>query len=124
MLQFFEDQHPRAFAQHKAVAVLVERPGGLGGTGVVRREGGEQIEAGHAERVNHAVRSAGEHHVRIAPADDFGRFADGLARSRARGQAVEVRPLGVEQARQMTGGAVGFLFQFLLRMKHRRARIR
>ena len=70
----------------------------LVGLVVVGREGGQQVEAGDAERVDHAVRAAGEHHVGVAAADDLGRLADGLAAGGAGGQAVGVRALRVEHA--------------------------
>ena len=58
------------------------------------------------------MRSAGEHHVGVAAANDLGRFADRLAAGGAGGQAVGVRALGVEHAGQVAGRHVRFLFQF------------
>ena len=60
------------------------------------RQGGQQVEAGDAERVDHAVRAAGEHEVGVAVADQLGRLADGLAAGGAGGQAVVVRAFEVE----------------------------
>ena len=60
----------------------------LCGLVVAGREGGQQVEAGDAERVDHAVRAAGEHQVGVAVADQLGRLADGLAAGGAGGQAV------------------------------------
>ena len=75
-------------------------------------QGGQQVEAGDAERVDHAVRAAGEHHVGVAAADDLGRFADRLAAGGAGGQAVDVGALGVEHAGQVAGRHVRLLLQF------------
>ena len=71
----------------------------------------QQIEAGDAEGMDHAVRAAGEHHVGVAAADDLGGLADGLAAGGAGRQAVGVRPLGVEHAGQVAGRHVGLLLQ-------------
>ena len=57
------------------------------------------------------VRAAGEHHVGLAAADDLDRLADGLAAGGAGRQAVDVRPLGVEQAGQVAGRHVRLLLQ-------------
>ena len=76
---------------------------------VAGRQGGQQVEAGHAERVDHAVRAAGEHHVGVAAADDLGRLADRLRAGGAGGQAVGVRAPGPEEAGQVAGGRVRLL---------------
>jgi hypothetical protein len=81
--------------------------------------GRQQVEAGHAERMDHAVRSAGQHHVGIAPADHFDRLADRLAAGGTGGQAIEVRALGVEHGGQVRRGHVRFLLQFLGRVEQR-----
>ena len=57
--------HPRPFAEDEAVAVAVERPAGAGGLVVAGRERGEEVEAGHAEGVDHAVGAAREHDVGV-----------------------------------------------------------
>ena len=79
---------------------------------VARAQGREQIEAGDAEGMDHGVRAAGEHHVGLAAADDLDRLADGLAAGGAGRQAVDVRPLGVEEAGQVAGRHVRLLLQF------------
>ena len=55
---------PGPLAEDEAVAVQVERPARLLRGVVARRQGGQQVEAGDAERVDHAVRAAGEHQRR------------------------------------------------------------
>ncbi len=84
---------------------------------VVLAEGGEQVEAGDAEGVDHAVGTAGEHDVGFAAADDFGGFADGLAAGGTGGEAVEVRAFGAEVRGDVGGRHVGFLLQLKLRVE-------
>ena len=81
------------------------------------REGGEQVEAGDAERVDHAVGAAGEHDVGFAAADDLGRLADGLAAGGAGGEAVEVRAFGAEMRGHVGGRHVRFLLELELRVE-------
>jgi hypothetical protein len=99
-------------AEQEPVAVPV--PGARGALRLVvaLAEGREEIEAGDAERMDHAVRAAGEHGVGLAAADDLDRFADGLTASSAGRQAVGVGTLSIEQRRQMPGRHVGLLLQF------------
>src|SRR5439155_1353089 len=94
------------FAEDEPVPRLVERPARPRRFGVVLRQGGEQVEPRHPERVDHAVRPAGEHHVRVPVADQAGGLADRLARRGAGGQAVVVRPLQVERLGQVRGRRV------------------
>ena len=78
VFKFFEDHHAGSLAEHEAIAIAIEWARCSLGIGVVRRECGEQIESGHTERMNHAVRAAGQHRVGIATTDEFRRFADRL----------------------------------------------
>ena len=73
------------------------------------RQRGQQVEAGHAEGMDHAVGAAGQHEVGVAVADQFGRFADGLAAGGTGGQAVIVGPCEVEMGGQVAGGRVQLL---------------
>ena len=75
-------------------------------------EGGEAVEAGDAEGVDHGVGAAGDHDINIAAADEFGGFADGLGRCGAGGEAVEGGAAGVEFHRQVCNRHGGFLFDF------------
>ena len=84
---------------------------------IAGREGGEEDEAGHAERMDHAVRAAGEDHVGTAAADQLERLADRLRAGGAGGQAVGVGPLGPEDARQVAGRGPGLLLGFADRMQ-------
>ena len=111
VIELFEDDHGGAFAEDEAIAIFIEGARGFGGGVVAGGEGGEQIEAGDAEGMDHAVRAAGEHDVGFAAADDLGGFADGLAAGGAGGEAVGVGALGVEHRGQMRGGHVGLLLE-------------
>ena len=91
VLELFQDEHAGALAHDKAVAQPIERARGLGGSVVPRGQGGEQTEAGDAERMDHAVRAAGDHEVGVAAADQLDRLADGLAAGGAGREAAEIR---------------------------------
>ena len=69
-------------AEHEPAAVGVERAAGARGVLVGRRKGGQAVEAGHAERVDHRVRAAADHDVGVAAAEDLGRLADRLRATR------------------------------------------
>ena len=58
------------------------------------------------------MRPAGDHHIGIAPAEDFHRFANRLRRSCTRRQAVKRRPAGTRHDRQMRQRHIGLLLQF------------
>ena len=92
VFQGFEHEHPRALAQHEPAAVGVERPAGGGGVVVALAQRGQPVEAGDAQRVDHRVRPADEHHVGRAVAQDLRRLAGRLAARGARRQTVERRP--------------------------------
>src|SRR5262249_33001834 len=111
--QLLEDQHAGALAQDEAVAVAVEGPAGLPGGVVALGQGGEQVEAGDAERVDHAVRAAGEHDVGVAVADQLDGLADGLAAAGAGGQAVVVGAVQAEVGAEVAGGGVQLLLGLL-----------
>ena len=117
MLEFLEHHHRRALAKHEAVAVVVERPARPGRLVVPRGERREQVEARDAERMDHAVGAAGEHHVGLAAANDLGRLADRLAGGGAGGEAVEVGTLRVEESGQVPGRHVGLLLDLCLRVQ-------
>ena len=87
------------------------------GASLRSREGGEQVEAGDAEGMDHAVGAAGEHDVGVAAADDLGRLADGLAAGGAGGEAVEVRAFGAEVRGDVGDRHVRFLLELELRVE-------
>ncbi|MFO0929086.1 MAG: hypothetical protein U0736_19035 [Gemmataceae bacterium] len=116
MLEVFQHDHAGAFAEDEPVAVEVERLRRLRGV-VARRQGGEQVEAGNAERVNHAVRPAGEHDLGLALANHVDRLANRLAGGRTRRQAVGVRPFQAEVSGQVGGGGVQLLLGLAFRVE-------
>ena len=61
------------------------------------------MEPRDAKRMNHAVGTAREHHVGLAPADRLHRLADGLGAGHAGGREVGVRPPGSQQTRYVAG---------------------
>ena len=68
--------------------------------------------------MDHRVRAAGEHDVGLVAADDLDRLADRLAAGRARREAIDVRPLGVEEAGEVGGHHVRLLLDFGHRVEH------
>jgi len=64
------------------------------------------------------VRSAGNHRIGIAAANDLGRLANRLTAGRTGRQAVHVRALGVEQAGDMPGRHAWLLLQLGHRREH------
>ena len=117
MFQFFQNDHPGTFTQDEAVAVAVEWPRSSLRIFVVRRQGGQQIESGDTERVDHAVCSAREHRIGITPPDNFGRFTNRLAGCSTGRQTIQIGTLGIKQTCQMPGRHIGFLFKFGLGMQ-------
>ena len=122
VFEFFEHDHAAPSPSTKPSRSRSNGREACCGSSLRVRKGREQVEAGHAEGVDHAVRAAGEHHVGVAAADDLGRLADRLAAGGAGRQAVDVRPLGVEHAGQVAGRHVRLLFQLADGMEQFQAR--
>ncbi len=74
--------------------------------------------------MNHRVRAAGEHDVGLVAADDLDRLADRLAAGRTGGEAIDVRPLGVEEAGEVGGHHVRLLLDFGHRVEDFQALLR
>ena len=104
---------PAPSPRTKPSRMPIEGPRRFRGLVVAGGQGGEQVEAGHAQRVDHAVRAAGQHQVGVAAADQLGRFADGLRAGGAGRQAAVVRPLQPEIVRQVGRRRVQFLLVLL-----------
>ena len=115
VLKFLKHQHPRPFADDEAVAIAVEGPAGLRGLVVSGRQCGQQNEAGHAERMDHAVGAAREHDVGAAVADHLVGLPDRLGAGRAGGQAVGVGPLAPKTLARWAGRRA----RLLLGLAHR-----
>ena len=93
MLQLFQHQDTRAFAEHEAVSVLIERPAGAAW---VRHSSGQGFAAQSRLRrtvVIAASGAAGHHHVGIAPLNESKRIADTMIAGGASGHAQELGPL-------------------------------
>ena len=110
--EIFEHDHGRTFADHKTIAQSIEGPRGSRRFVIACRQGGQQAEPRHAERMDHAVRAAREHHIGIATTNDLSRFAHRLAARRTSGQAVEVRAPRIKHAGHVPGRHIRFLLQF------------
>src|SRR5438874_6104159 len=81
------------------------------------RKGGEEVEAGHAEGMNHAVRAAREHAVGLANANQLARLAQGLAAGGTGGQAVVIGAFQVKIIGQMAWRRVQFLLELTAGVK-------
>jgi hypothetical protein len=113
VLQTLQNQHGRPLAEHEAVTRAIEGSRRGGGRLVPRGQGGQQIETGRAQRVNHAVGPAGNHHVRVAAADDAGGFADRLRAGGARGERVQTGAAHPEHGGDVAGSHVGLLLELV-----------
>ncbi len=110
MLEGLEHEHTATFAEDEPIAVAIERAAGVPRIVVARRHRRQEDEPRQAERVDHAVDAAGEHHVGHTAADQLGRLADRLGAGRARREAREVRAPRPECGREMSGGHPRLLF--------------
>ena len=66
VFEFFEHDDAGAFAEHKAIALFIERARCALGVVVARRQRAHVGEAGHAQRRHRRFGTASEHHVRVA----------------------------------------------------------
>ena len=82
VLQLLEHDDAGPFAHHEAITVNVIRARGT--LGLVAAFGGQGlagIEPGNSDLADRALGAAGDHHVRIAIADQPGRVADRMGAS-------------------------------------------
>ncbi len=112
MLEGFEDDHSRALAEDESIAFCVEGSRGVLRGIVLCGEGGEAIEAGDAEGVDHGMGSAGDHDIGATFAEDLHGFSDGLGGGCAGGEAVEGGSSGAGEEGEMGEGHIGFLLEF------------
>ncbi len=117
MFQLLEDEHATAFPEYESIPVAVEGPARSQGLVVAGGHGRQEDESGQAQRMNHAVRTAGEDHIGRSATNQFRRFADRLGAGRARGLAGQVRTSGTEHGRKMAGRPSGLLIVFASRME-------
>jgi len=116
VLVFFEDHNRCTLSQYKAITPLVKRTGCSCGLRVALGKRCQKAKACKSERMDHRVASTSDHHIGVSGTDQLGRLADGLARGRARRQAIAVGTLGVKQSRHVRRGHVGLLLHLLARI--------
>ena len=92
-LQLLEDQDSRAFADDKAVAVLVEGPAGLGRLSLRVESARIAANPPTPRGVMAASVAAGDHRIRIAALDHADGVADGVRACCAGCRRGRVRPL-------------------------------
>ena len=103
-----QDEHPRAFARHKAVAPQVKGTGGLFGRLIAARAHGlGSVESSHADRRERRFGAAGEHRVTVAAPDNLNGLADGVSTGGAGRDRHPVGPLAAKANRQNARAQVG-----------------
>ena len=90
MIERLQDHDAAALTDDESIAAAIERAGGSLGIVVSGREGPHSREAGDESLVHARLRTAGEHHVGIAPADRLPGLPDGVAAAGASGYDGEV----------------------------------
>ena len=91
MLQLFENQNARAFADDESVAQLVPRPAGVLRVVIALRKRAHGAESADRQRRNAGFRAAADHHIRIVVLDEPERIADRVRAGGARGRGGRVR---------------------------------
>ena len=105
-LQLFQDEDARAFADHKAVAILVQGAAGVVGIIVAGGEGLHGGESAHTQRGDGGFCTTRDHGVGIAALDDAISVANGVCGGGAgRGRCL-IRALGAVADRDMAGSQV------------------
>ena len=89
--QRFQNQHARAFAHHKTVALGIKRTAGALGFIVARGKRAHRGESADAHRRHGRFRTARDHHFRVAALNNFERVAHCVRRAE---QAVAVAEFG------------------------------
>ena len=118
MIERFQDDHAGPLAEHEAAALRIEGPAGRGGIFVLRRKRGQAIKASHAEWMNHRMRAAADHHLRVSAAKDIRGFADRLRGGGTGGQTIHCRPASPGEQRQVRERHVRLLLQLASRVHH------
>ena len=96
VLQLFQDQNARAFANHKTVAVAIPRTAGLFRCVVARRKGAHGGKAADAHGRDRSFRAAGNHHIRVVVLDNAERISNGMSAGGTGRRGRFVRSLGAE----------------------------
>ena len=116
MLAGFEHEDGRAFAIEHAVTVAVEGPADL--PVIIERPREHGLAPGDERcRVEAAARTAGEHHVSPAAANDAGRLADGQQTRHVAQHDRIVGAAGIVGDRDVGGGHVGQMLEQPERMR-------
>ena len=105
-VQPFEDDDARAFAHDETVPVGIEGAAGACRVLVAGAQRAHVFEAGHRKRDDARLRTAGDHHVGLAAADDFRRLAERVAARGAGSRHGQVGAAGADHDADMRGGGV------------------
>src|SRR6185312_5998564 len=76
--ELFENENARAFTNDEAVAILIERAGGVQGIVIALRERAHGGESADAHRGDAGFGAAADHDIGIATLDDAEGIADGV----------------------------------------------
>lgn len=95
VFEFFQDNHPAAFAHDKSVATDIEWPGGMLGIVIAGAQGAHGAETAQAEGDNRRFAATGEHEVCITHFYGSPCFTNGIGGSGAGGTSGEIRPLQI-----------------------------
>ena len=100
-LEFLEHHHAGAFAQHEAVAVLLERTARARRIVVARRQGAQRGKTANPHRTHRRFSAARDHGVGRAALDNLERVTDRVRRRRACGAGRQVGALRAEANRHL-----------------------
>ena len=106
VLEGLQEENTGAFAQHEAVPLSVEWPGGALRVVVARGYRGHGVESRHADRADGGFGSAGERRVRGAAPYDLERLSNGVCTRRTGRHGGEVESLGAGRHRNLGGAHV------------------
>ena len=96
VLEGFEHQHTGTFADHKAIALLVERTAGRGRIVVAERQGLGAGEAGHSQGSDRRFGATAHHGVSLAQLQQPEGIANGIGAGSTGGGHRRAGPLGAQ----------------------------
>src|SRR5262249_52930357 len=85
------------------------------------RHGRQSNKSSHSKRVDHGVRAARDHDIRITATNDLEGFTDGLGARRASRHAVKSRTTAAKDLGKVAENSIGFLLEFALDVQHAKA---
>src|SRR5271163_2927843 len=106
VLERFEDQNPRPFANDKSIAPRIERPAGVSGIVIARRERFHSSKSANPHWRNRGFGAAANHHLGCPALDNFKRIADSMSGSRTCRCCCGVRPLRSVANRDVAGSEI------------------